>query len=78
MKHRGQRSQDSIEFRKARQYCFRASKFDPKLQERIFIGTPEAVEAFVEMAVPNVFLADIPDTPRGLVLADNRCTGAFQ
>ena len=78
MAHRGKRSVESIEFRKARQFCFGHSKFDPKLQERTFIGTPEAVKAFVEAAVADVYLADIPDVVQGLVLADNRCRGAFQ
>ena len=50
MAHRGRRSEESIEFRKARQFCFGHSKFDSKLQERTFIGTPEAVKAFVEAA----------------------------
>ena len=78
MQHRGQRSEESIEFRKARQFCFRHSKFDSKLQERTFLGTLEAVKAFVEAAVADPYLADIPDVVQGLVLADNRCRGAFQ
>jgi hypothetical protein len=51
---------------------------DSKLQERIFLGKPEAVKAFVEAAVVDPYLADIPDVVKGLVLADNRCRGAFQ
>ena len=78
MAHRGQRSEESIEFKKARQFCFGHSKFDSKLQERTFIGTPEAVKAFVEAAVADPYFADIPDVVQGLVLADNRCRGAFQ
>jgi hypothetical protein len=78
MAHRGQRSEKSIEFRKARQFCFRNSKFDSKLQERIFIGTPEALKAFVEASVEDPNFADIPDVAQGLVLADNRCRGSFQ
>jgi len=78
MAHRGQRSEESIEFRKARQFCFGNSKFDSKLQERTFIGTPEAVKTFVEASVADPYLADIPDVEQGLVLADNRCRGAFQ
>ncbi len=77
MQHRGQRSEESTEFRKARQFCFRHSKFDSKLQEKIFIGTPEAVKAFVEAVVADPYLADIPDVTRGIVLADNRCRGLF-
>jgi hypothetical protein len=76
--HRGYRSSKSMEFRKARQFCFQHSKFDSKLQERIFVGTPQGAIAFIRIAVPNADLADVPDTPQGLVLADNRCRGAFQ
>ena len=78
MAHRGQRSDESIEFRKARQFCFDHSNFDSKLQERTFIGTPEAVKTFVEASVVDPYLADIPDVVKGLVLSDNRCRGAFQ
>jgi hypothetical protein len=77
MAHRGKKSVESIEYRKARQFCFGHSKFDSKLQERTFIGTPEAVKAFVEAAVPDAYLADIPDLAQGLVLAYNRCRGLF-
>ena len=54
MAHRGQRSEESVEFRKARQFCFGHSNFNSKLQERTFIGTPEAVKTFVEMAVEKI------------------------
>ena len=76
--YRGHRSAESLEFRKTRQFCFQHSKYDPKLQERIFVGYQEETVAFVKIAVPNACVADLPDTPQGLVLADNRCTGAFQ
>ena len=76
--HRGHRSAESLEFRKARQFCFQHSKFDAKLQERIFAGIPEEVASFVTIAVPNARLDDVPETPQGLVLADNRGRGAFQ
>lgn len=78
MVHRGQRSIESLEYRKARQYCFSNSKFDPELQERIFTKTPDKVTAFVEIAVPWVDEEEIPECPQGLVLSDNHCTGAFQ
>ena len=78
MAHRGQRSEEIVEFRKARQFCFVHSNFGSKLQERIFLGTPEAVKTFVEAAVVDPYLADILDVVQGLVLADNRCRGAFQ
>src|SRR5665647_1815853 len=35
-------------------------------------------KAFVEAVVADHYLADIPDVVQGLVLADNRCRGAFQ
>ncbi len=54
MAHRGQRSIESLEFRRARQFCFGHSNFGSKLQERTFIGTPEAVRAFVEVAVEKI------------------------
>jgi hypothetical protein len=76
--HRGHRSAESLEFRRARQFCFKQAKFDPKLQESIFVGDPEDLKIFVEVTVENACLAKIPDAPRGLVLSDNHCTGAFQ
>jgi hypothetical protein len=78
MVHRGKRSVESLEFRLARSFCFWNSKFDPKRRENVFLGTQEAATAFVcNYAGSTVFKADIPDTPRGLVLADNRCGGFF-
>ena len=76
--HNGQRSDEVMEFRKARQFCFQHSKFDAKLQERLFAGHPEQTVAFVKIAVENACVDEIPDTPQGLVLSDNRCRGAFQ
>ena len=78
MQHRGRRSFESLEYRKARAFCFRKSKYDSKRQERIFVATPAEVVDFVRIAVKNPWEEEIPDTPQGLVLADNRCTGAFQ
>jgi len=78
MQHRGKRSFESLEYRKARAFCFRKSKYDPKRQERIFTGTPKETIDFVLIAVEYPVEARIPETPQGLVLADNRCTGAFQ
>jgi hypothetical protein len=78
MVHRGHRSAESIEYREAKFFCFKSSKFDPKLQERIFTGDPEDLRMFVESVVVDVFSEDIPDCPTGLVLADNHCQGAFQ
>ncbi len=72
-------STNSLEFKKARSYCYARSKFDPKLQEKIFIGSPEEIVDFVNIALgPNVLPEMIPDLPQGLVLDDNRCRGAFQ
>ena len=76
--HRGHRSAESIEFRRALQFCFHFSKFDSKFQERVFVGEPNDLKIYVEATVEDAYLADIPDTPQGLVLADNRCRGAFQ
>ena len=76
--HRGQRSRESREFRKTRSYCYHNSKYDPRLQEQVFVGTPAEVKAFVLVEVQGAYAADIPDAPQGLVLADNHCTGAFQ
>jgi hypothetical protein len=39
--HHGHRSAESIEYRKARLFCYKNSKFDPKLQERVFEGSEE-------------------------------------
>jgi hypothetical protein len=69
---------ESMEFRKARQFCFEHSKFDSKLGERVFVGYPEQAVAFVKIAVPEAYLADVPETPQGVVLADNRGRGMFQ
>ncbi len=77
--HRGQRSHESREFRKARSYCFEHSWYDAKLQERIFTGTEDELKAFVNIALEcREDPENIPDAPQGLVLADNHCTGAFQ
>ena len=75
--HRGHRSYEAIELRKARQFCFANSKYDIKLQECIFTKTPEDVEHFVHIAVVDPFDMEIPDCPQGLVLADNHCRGFF-
>jgi hypothetical protein len=76
--HRGRRSAESIEFRRARFFCFRNSKFDPKVQEKNFVGDSEDLKVFIESTIEDPSLADVPDAPRGLVLSDNHCTGAFQ
>jgi hypothetical protein len=76
--HRGHRSAESMEFRKAKFFCFHNSTYDPECQERIFDGTPEDLRFFIQTVSPNAYAADIPDCPRGLILADNRCQGAFQ
>jgi hypothetical protein len=76
--HRKKLVEDTLEFRKAKAYCFLCSKLDPKVGERVFVGTPEDAVAYVKTAVQGACLADVPDTPQGLVLADNRCRGAFQ
>ena len=71
--------QRSREFRKARSYCYQNSKYDPKKQERVYVGTEDQTVAFVNIALGVSAVPElIPDTPQGLVLADNRCTGAFQ
>jgi hypothetical protein len=71
--HRGRRGKESLEQRKARQFCFENSKYDPKLQERIFIKTPIETACFLGAAA-----VEVPDTPQGLVLTDIHGTGAFQ
>ncbi len=78
MQHRGKRSVESLEYRKARAFCFRNSNYDTKRQERVFTATPQETILFIRIAVRNPVEDFIPDTPQGLVLADNRCTGAFQ
>ena len=79
MGHQKRRPADSLEFRKARSYCSANSKFDPTLQERIFMGDAEDVVTAVNLALGvETVPEEIPDIPRGLVLADNSCTGAFQ
>jgi len=70
--------QQCLEYEKAAQFCFRHSKLDPELGERIFLGDQEQTIAFVEIVLREACIAEVPDTPRGLVLADNRCRGAFQ
>jgi hypothetical protein len=78
MVHRKKTLEDTLEFKKAKQFCFRNSMYDPKRQERVFTKTPEETVGFVKIAVTDAFEDDIPDCPQGLVLADNHCTGAFQ
>jgi hypothetical protein len=75
--HRGHRSAESIEYRQARFFCFRNSKFDCELQERVFCGEQADVEFFVDLFVDNLNEGDLPECPKGLVLADNRARGAF-
>ena len=78
MGHRGTRSEEAEEFRAARTFCLRNSKYDDEEDEKIFIGTPAEVATFVKVMVDNAYMADVPDTPRGLILTDNRFRGAFQ
>jgi hypothetical protein len=76
--HHGNRSAESIEFRKARFFCYKNSKFDPKLQERVFEGSEADMRFFVKAVYSEVCVDNIPECPQGLVLADNRLRGAFQ
>jgi len=77
--HRGHRNQETLEYKKARSYCFLNGFFEPREKETIFIGKPEAVMNYVKVALGNnMNEADIPDAPQGLVLSDTRGTGAFQ
>jgi hypothetical protein len=75
--HRGRRSAESIEYRKAAFYCFRNSEFDREMQERILDADEQDVHFFVSLFVPNVSEVDVPSCPQGLVLTDNRSRGAF-
>ncbi|HEY9753910.1 MAG TPA: hypothetical protein V6C97_01985 [Oculatellaceae cyanobacterium] len=76
--HRKKLREETLEFLKAKEFCFQHSRIDSKLQERAFTGTPEEVVAFVKAEVPEVYLADVPDTPQGVILTDNHGTGVFQ
>ncbi len=77
--HRGKRSYESKEFRKARSYCFENSWYDPTFQERIFIGESADVVAAVNLSLGFETMPEhIPDVPQGLVLTDNRGRGVFQ
>jgi hypothetical protein len=58
MVHRKKPVEDTLEFKKAKQFCFQHSKFDAKLQERIFVSTPEDVVTFARIAVPNAHFAE--------------------
>jgi hypothetical protein len=69
---------NSIEFCKARRFCFLNSEYDPENQENIFIGDADDLKLHVEAVVPNFDASEIPDCPRGLVLSDNHGCGAFQ
>jgi hypothetical protein len=75
--HRGRRSAESIEFRKAMFFCFKNSEFDRKMQERILLADEGDVRFFVSLFVADASEADVPSCPKGLVLADNRVRGAF-
>jgi hypothetical protein len=75
--HRGHRSAQSLEHRKAVFFCFRNSTFDRQMQERIFEGDEEDVRLYVELTIENSQVDIIPCCPKGLVLADNRARGAF-
>jgi hypothetical protein len=76
--HRGCRLAESTEYRKARFFCFKNSKFDPKLQEKVFDGSESDMRLFIQVVVPEASGENIPECPQGLVLADNRSRGAFQ
>jgi hypothetical protein len=77
--HRGHRNEFTLEYKKARSYCFSNAFFEPDEREAIYLGEPEAVVNYVEIALgSNINPLDIPDAPRGLVLSDVRGTGAFQ
>jgi hypothetical protein len=75
--HRGHRSAESIEYRKAMFYCFRNSEFDRRMQERIFQGDEQDVRFYVQLTVENAQEEEVPSCPKGLVIADNRARGAF-
>jgi hypothetical protein len=75
--HRGRRSAESIEYRKAAFYCFRNSEFDRERQERILEADEVDVRFFVSLFVPDVSEVDVPSCPQGLILTDNRARGAF-
>ncbi len=78
MGHRGIRSEDTLEYRIAKTFCLENSKYDSEVQECVFVGLPEQVVAYVRTVIPDAYIADVPDTPQGLVLTDNRGTGVFQ
>jgi hypothetical protein len=75
--HRGIRSAESIEYRKAVFFCFRNSEFDKERQERIFDADEEDVRFFVSLFVTDTSDGNVPSCPQGLVLTDNRTRGAF-
>jgi hypothetical protein len=77
--HRGKRSVESIEFRKARRHCLANSFWDEEAKEKIYLGNADDTVAAVNIAlgvrtVPEL----IPETPQGLVICDPRGDGLFQ
>jgi hypothetical protein len=77
--HRGHRNEFTLEYKKARSYCFQNAFFEPEEKESIYLGEPEQVMRYVEIALGNnMDEFEVPDTPRGLVLTDVRGRGAFQ
>lgn len=68
---------ESLEYSKARWFCFQNSERDTEMQETIFTGTPEDLELCVDATVLDADLDAVPDCPRGLVISDNHACGAF-
>jgi len=79
MQHRGKRSFESRECRKARQYCLANSFWDSKRHETVYLGDEADVVAAVNLALGRKIIPElIPEIPQGLILIDIRGSGAFQ
>jgi hypothetical protein len=75
MQHRGKRSVDSLEFRKARSFCFAHSKLTLNGENEFSLRRLKKL--WLLLIKLSMMLDFVSDTPQGLVLADNRCEGFF-
>ena len=78
------RSLGKLETKKARNYAFQHSAHTTgtrkniiEVEETVFVGTPEELEAAVLAELGGERSGLIPEVPQGLILSDSRGAGYF-